>query len=87
MYTGLNLHNTTPHYNELNPLQLGLATLSAGLQRGGGSSAHPEAELNARLDELAAAIEAGAGPQVRAPRPATLKCPTRDVNNRMDVHC
>lgn len=47
------------------PDKLGLATVSAAVQRSGGSIAHPREALDDRLEDLAAAIEAGAGPQVR----------------------
>lgn len=45
--------------------KLGLATLSAALQRAGGSVQHPKDALDDRLEDLAAGIEAGAGSQVR----------------------
>ncbi len=45
--------------------QVGLASVSLAVQRSGGSVAHPGAALDLRLEELAAAVEAGAGPQVR----------------------
>ncbi|MEW5306139.1 MAG: hypothetical protein WDW36_008628 [Sanguina aurantia] len=43
--------------------KIGIATLSASVQRAGGSIAHPAPAVNERLEQLAASIEAGAGPQ------------------------
>jgi hypothetical protein len=42
-------------------LQVGLATLSAAVQRSGGSRQHPAAALEEALEERAASIEGGAG--------------------------
>ena len=42
-------------------LQVGLATLSAAVQRSGGSRQHPAAALDEALEERAASIEGGAG--------------------------
>jgi zinc protease len=41
--------------------QVGLATLSAAVQRSGGSTSHPGAALDEALEERAASIEGGAG--------------------------
>lgn len=42
-------------------MQVGLATLSAAVQRSGGSAAHPGQTLDEALEERAASIEGGAG--------------------------
>ena len=49
---------TTPHQHPLH--QVGLASLSAAVQRSGGSVAHPGAALDEALEERAASIEGGA---------------------------
>ena len=41
-------------------LQVGLATISAGVQRAGGSRAHPGSVLDEALEVKAASIEGGA---------------------------
>lgn len=43
--------------------QVGLATLSAAVQRSGGSLQHPGQQLDDELEERAASIEGGAGPE------------------------
>lgn len=43
--------------------KVGLATISAGVQRAGGSTAHPAPQLDERLEALAAYVETGAGQQ------------------------
>ena len=40
-----------------------MASIAAGLQRSGGSIQHPATMLDARLEELAAAVESAAGPR------------------------
>jgi hypothetical protein len=44
-------------------LQVGLASLSLALQRGGGSTEFPATVLDAQLEDIAARIEARAGQQ------------------------
>ncbi|KAI8463240.1 MAG: Metalloenzyme, LuxS/M16 peptidase-like protein [Monoraphidium minutum] len=43
--------------------KVGLASITAAVQRSGGSLQHPGPALDSRLDDLAAAIEASAGPR------------------------
>lgn len=43
--------------------KVGLASITAAVQRAGGSRAHPSEALDARLEDLAAAVEASAGPR------------------------
>ena len=44
--------------------QVGLASVAAAVQRGGGSKEHPSEALNEDLELLAASIEAAALPEV-----------------------
>jgi zinc protease len=44
------------------PSKVGLATLSAAVQRSGGSIQHPKTAFDDELEDLAATIEGGAGP-------------------------
>lgn len=44
-------------------MQVGVASISAGVQRAGGSVAHPGAVLDEALEQRAALIEGGAGPE------------------------
>ena len=44
-------------------MQVGIASISAGVQRAGGSIAHPGAVLDEALEQRAALIEGGAGPE------------------------
>ena len=43
--------------------QVGLATIAAAVQRAGGSTAHPGTALDEALEQRAAFIEGGAGPE------------------------
>ena len=59
---------THPSFHPPPPLpstshQVGLATLSAAVQRSGGSLQHPSQQLDDELEERAASIEGGAGPE------------------------
>jgi zinc protease len=45
-------------------LQVGVATVAAAVQRAGGSTAHPGDVLDKALEQKAAYIEGGAGPEV-----------------------
>lgn len=44
-------------------LQVGLATVSAAVQRAGGTQAHPGPVLDETLEQMAAGIEGGALPE------------------------
>ena len=44
-------------------MQVGLATVAAGVQRAGGSIQHPSAALDDALEQKAAYIEGGASPE------------------------
>jgi hypothetical protein len=44
-------------------LQVGIATIASAMQRAGGSLAHPNAALDEALEQRAAFIEGGAGPE------------------------
>ncbi|KAF8071282.1 zinc protease-like protein [Scenedesmus sp. PABB004] len=56
--------------------KVGLASIAAALQRAGGSVDHPAEALDARLEDLAAAIEASAGQQSTT---LDFQCMTRDA--------
>ena len=58
------------------PDKVGLATLSALTQRGGGSVAHPDSKLDALLEQLSASVEVGAGQQSIS---ASFACLSEDV--------
>ncbi|GLC43089.1 hypothetical protein PLESTB_000864300 [Pleodorina starrii] len=58
------------------PDKIGLASLTALVQRAGGSTAHPSSSLDSRLEDLAASIELGAGPQAVS---ADMQCLAEDA--------
>ncbi|EFJ50946.1 hypothetical protein VOLCADRAFT_103741 [Volvox carteri f. nagariensis] len=64
------------------PGKVGVATLTAYVQRAGGSVAHPAPSLDYRLEELAASIEMGAGPQAVS---ADMQCLAEDVEEVMGL--
>lgn len=51
------------HEPFLKAMQVGVATVSAAVQRAGGSTAHPGDTLDRSLEQRAAFIEGGAGPE------------------------
>ncbi|KXZ52708.1 hypothetical protein GPECTOR_8g103 [Gonium pectorale] len=65
------------------PDKVGLASLTTYVQRAGGSTAHPAASLDGRLEELAASIELGAGPQAISADMACLAEDTEEVMGLM----
>ncbi|GLI58631.1 hypothetical protein VaNZ11_000366 [Volvox africanus] len=64
------------------PDKVGVASLTAYVQRAGGSEAHPASSLDSRLEELAASIEFGAGPQALS---ADLQCLAEDAEEVMGL--
>ncbi|PNH03840.1 hypothetical protein TSOC_010067 [Tetrabaena socialis] len=60
--------------------KVGTASLTSYVQRAGGSAQHPAPGLDERLEQLAASIELGAGPQATS---ADMQCLVEDVEEVM----
>ncbi|GFR43894.1 hypothetical protein Agub_g5024, partial [Astrephomene gubernaculifera] len=64
------------------PDKVGLASLTAAVQRAGGSTRHPGPSLDGRLEELAAGVEVGAGVQAVS---VDMACLAEDVEEVMGL--
>lgn len=62
--------------------KVGLATMSAAVQRSGGSLQHPSQQLDDELEERAASIEGGAGPEAFG---FGFQCLTEDTSDVMKL--
>lgn len=70
------------HGTHLHTPQVGLASLSAAVQRSGGSASHPGAALDEALEERAASIEGGAGGEAMG---LGWQCLREDVGEVLDL--
>ena len=77
--------------------QVGVASIASGVQRAGGSTAHPGTALDEALEQKAAYIEGGASPETSSlgqhaifasmPRHAAFVCAISDGLHGQDVEC